>query len=396
MNSGTPLRLAHNLNVECRYSGFDVSKGGRSVVLGPLGLAVLDAFREPCTVAHALSALKPRMAGRGAWVETSKDIVTLRRHGFLLDAEDAASQPVEPAGRAWARIGRHVSLLNDRRRVDSFLAAVRAVVKPGDVVVDLGTGTGLLAIAAAQAGASRVFAIEVTEIGDVAEANFRANGYEDRIKLIRGLSTHVDLPERADVLVSEIIGRDPLGEEMVRAFTDARERHLKPDVRVVPQRLRIFALPVSLPEAEINKARVTRNRLETWRSRYGIDFSGTKKRYARSITTAPRHLAGTAVGTPVLVYDADFATINQYNIHVEGAFDATASALLTGVLIYFEAETGPGIWLSQHPDQADADSCWHQRAWLLPEPLMLEAGRRYRLQYSSDTPGHEDGVQVLR
>ena len=393
--SGEPrLRLADNVRIEARATGFDVRRGSQRTFIGSLGLAVLDAFREPRTMANALNALKPRMAGGVAWVETSSDIVNLHRAGILFDADCSAPQPVEPGGRGWAQIGRHVGLLNDSRRVDCFLAAVRAVVKPGDVVLDLGTGTGLLAIAAAQAGASRVYAIEETEIAAVAQANFRANGYEDRIKLIRGRSTHVDLPERADVIVSEIIGTDALGEGIVRLFKDARERLLKPDARFVPHRLQVFALPVAAPEHEVNKAMVTRDLLKTWRSRYGIDFSGTSGRHSNSFTTDPRALAGKAIGTPVLVYDARLATVKQHSIHMDGAFDATASALLNGVLAYFEAETSPGIRLSTHPDRVGADNHWHQRVWLIPEPLGLDAGRRYRLQFSLKHRGRPDGVQV--
>ena len=104
----------------------------------------------------------------------------------------------------------HIAMLNDRRRTASFLAAIRRVVRPGDVVVDVGTGTGVLAIAAAQAGAARVYAVEATGIGKLAEANFRANGLQDRITLVPGWSMQVTLPERADVLVSEVIGKTPL------------------------------------------------------------------------------------------------------------------------------------------------------------------------------------------
>lgn len=393
--SGEPrLRLADDVRIEAHTDGFDVRSGSQRASIGPLGLAVLDAFRQPRTMANALNSLKPRMAGGVAWVETSSDIANLQRAGILLDADCSVPPPVEAGGRGWARIGRHIALLSDQRRVDCFLAAVRAVVKPGDVVLDLGTGTGLLAIAAAQAGASRVYAIEESEIAAVAEANFRANGCEDRIEIIRGRSTHVDLPERADVIVSEIIGTDALGEGIVRLFKDARKRLLKPDARFVPHRLQIFALPVAVPEHEINKAMVTPNLIKTWRSRYGIDFSGAQKRHPSSFTADPRKLAGKAIGTPVLAYDAKLAAIKQHSIHVEGAFDATASALLEGVLVYFEAETSPSIRLSTHPDRVGADNHWHQRVWLLPEPLRVDAGRRYRLQFSLKHRGRPDGVQV--
>jgi len=96
----------------------------------------------------------------------------------------------------------HASMLNDRRRTAGYLASIRDVVKPGDVVVDIGTGTGILAIAAVRAGARHVYAIEEARIARVARTLFEANGMTDHITLIRGRSTEVRLPQRADVLTN--------------------------------------------------------------------------------------------------------------------------------------------------------------------------------------------------
>ena len=210
LSGKTRLHRVDDLHVHLpsRGSRLEVRKGGRFTSTGPGGLAVLDAFRKPRTVVGALDALKRRLADRYSWAGAAEDIVRLYRAGFLVDVDQAAPAPTlwsRPDG--WDAAKPHAVMLNDRRRTESYLAGGRAVVRPGDVMVDLGTGTGVLAVAAAQAGASRVYAIEA--ICTAAEAAFRANGYGDRITLIPGVSTDVELPERADVLISERMRPSP-------------------------------------------------------------------------------------------------------------------------------------------------------------------------------------------
>lgn len=134
----------------------------------------------------------------------------------------------------------HLDMLNDRTRTLSFIEAIRETVRPGDVVLDVGTGTGILAAAAARAGARHVYAIEAGQIHRVARELFASNNLSDRITLVKGWSTQVELPERADVLISEVIGHEPLAEDVLETTWDAVARLVKPDARLVPRRLRIF------------------------------------------------------------------------------------------------------------------------------------------------------------
>lgn len=286
-------------------------------------------------------------------------------------------------------------MLEDRQRVTSFLAAIRQVVRPGDVVVDI--GTGVLAIAAAHAGAARVYAVEATGIGKLAEANFRANGFEDRITLVAGWSMNVELPERADVLVSEIIGNHPFGERVVEITDDARTRLLKPHARMVPHRINVFALPVAVPDRMIRRSLFTRERLETWRSRYGMDFGALagSTPSSFSFSVSPWKLRGCALADPVLVAAAELRTEKSSAITADRRFVATASGRLNGVMIYFDLDLTPSVGLSTHPDRVDRTCHWTPQVWVLPDPLMLEAGGRYRLTYPHGIVDQPDGVRVV-
>ena len=172
-------------------------------------IAILDKFSRLRTLADGLDSLRRLIVGLQDWVDLTCTISRLQQAGVLLD-ETGESPAFGQAGFAGQAV--HVRMLNDRQRTSRYLAAIREVVRPGDVVVDIGTGTGILEAAAAAAGARHVYAIEATGVGSIAQAVFHDNRLADRTTIMRGWSTQLTLPERAEVLISEIIGNEPLSE----------------------------------------------------------------------------------------------------------------------------------------------------------------------------------------
>ena len=96
------------------------------------------------------------------------------------------------------------------------------------VVLDVGTGTGILALFAVQAGARKVYAVEASESADVARTLVAANGYADKIEIIQGKLEEINLPEQVDIIISEPIGFLLVHERMLETYAVARERFLKP------------------------------------------------------------------------------------------------------------------------------------------------------------------------
>lgn len=396
-SKNTRLQWVGDLHIHLASSNeVKFSAGNRTASVQPSGSALLEIFQKPTTIVEAADALNRRMAGRGAWIDAMNAIMTLRHVGLLIDADGGRSEVRDrPGGWGGARI--HIAMLNDRQRVTSFLAAVRQVVRPGDVVVDIGTGTGVLAIAAAQAGAARVYAVEATGIGKLAAANFRANGFEDRITLVTGWSMNVELPERADVLVSEIIGSHPFGERVIEVTAEARRCLLKPDARMIPRHVNVFALPVAVPDRMIRRHLFTQERLETWHSWYGMDFGALARSMPPSFSFSvnPWKLRGRALADPVLVAAADLRTEESSVITADCNFTATASGRLNGVMIYSDLDLAPGVRLSTHPDLAEQTCSWVHPIYVLPEPLILEPGARYRLTHRYMVVGQPNSVRVV-
>lgn len=118
--------------------------------------------------------------------------------------------------------------------------ALALVVRPGSVVVDVGAGSGILALIACRLGARRVFAIDTNEAIEVGRELARENGVADRIVFFQKDVREVELPERADVIVSDLRGTLPLCGDHLAVIADVRSRFLKPGGVLLPARDRLM------------------------------------------------------------------------------------------------------------------------------------------------------------
>jgi precorrin-6B methylase 2 len=128
----------------------------------------------------------------------------------------------------------HRTMIRDRVRTEAFRRAIEAAVKPGDVVLDVGAGTGILSLLAARAGASKVYAVEQTSIATLARELVASNGLGEIVEVIQGDIADVELPEEVDVLVSEWLGGFGIDEGMLVPVLVARDRWLKPGGVIIP------------------------------------------------------------------------------------------------------------------------------------------------------------------
>lgn len=291
-------------------------------------------------------------------------------------------------------------MLNDRTRTGAYVDAIREVVRPNDVVVELGTGTGVLAVAAAMAGAGHVYTIEVGSIGEVAKAVFEANGLSDRITLITGMSSHVDLPERADVLVSEIIGNEALSEGVLQSTKDAIRRFLKPEARFVPHRLRIYAIAVTVPESVMGRYFFRESSEAIWKDWYGVDFAplsqGNPPDSYRIFARPHRPRDWVRMSEPVLLAEIDFPTGHSPHIVSENTIVAKEGGLINGIVEYFDLGLSPSVELSVNPETVSEDCSWRLPVWLLGSPLEVVAGERLTVKYEYGAGDRHGWVSITR
>lgn len=148
--------------------------------------------------------------------------------------------------------GWHLVMLADEGRNTAFQRAIEKAVSPSSHVLEIGTGSALLAMMAAKAGAAEVIACERSGgLADLARQVVRKNGYADRITILDKDSTQlcvgVDMERPADVLVSEIVDAGLLGEGVLPTIRHARQYLTTPDATVIPKSAEVFGMLVEMP-----------------------------------------------------------------------------------------------------------------------------------------------------
>ena len=233
-------------------------------------------------------------------------------------------------------------MLLDKIRCEAYREAICRTVKPGDVVVDLGAGTGLLSFFALQAGARHVYAIEMTRIADVAAELIEANGFRDRITLIRQASNKAHLPERCDVLVTETLSTFCFDTENTIEFVaDARERFLKPGGKIIPESADTFFLPISSESFGLGQLPPRF---------YDLDY----RPFLNKVSTDCRRLAASGkdfqpLSDPALSHHVDFYKDSKNPGNTFVPFRIIREGRLDGFLGWFEARLCEGVTLSNSP-----------------------------------------------
>lgn len=136
----------------------------------------------------------------------------------------------------WSMTEGAFNCLIDHNRTEAFRNAIKNTVQSGNIVVDMGTGTGVLAMFAAQCGAKKVYAIEIDPRNVATLRNtFQENSMGNKIEVIEGDVTKVNLPEKIDVVVGEMIATGLIEELQIPAMNNIL-RYAKSDTKVVLNR----------------------------------------------------------------------------------------------------------------------------------------------------------------
>jgi type II protein arginine methyltransferase len=267
-------------------------------------------------------------------------------------------------------LGWHFAIVRDQLRNEAYDAALRRAVVPGCKVLEIGTGTGLLAMMAARAGADVVTCEANPAVAAAAREVIAANGLSDRIRVIARHSTalgEADLGGRADILVSEIVSNDLLSEGVLPAHRDAVARLLKPGAQVIPAR---GTIRVALAED------MRPGRYRALGDVAGFDLSPFNPLAApsREIAVRDAHLALRSAAADLFAFDFASGPWDERRTEVTLAAEGGRA---DGIVQWIALDMGGGPTYENRPGRDP--SCWAALFWPLAAPIETHPGQPVRI-----------------
>ncbi|KAI3428836.1 hypothetical protein D9Q98_007653 [Chlorella vulgaris] len=291
-------------------------------------------------------------------------------------------------------------MLEDHKRTGAYYNACMQNREQfaGKVVLDVGTGSGILAIFAARAGARKVYAVEATDMAKSAKRLVAAQGLEGSIEVIQGVIESVELPEKVDIIISEWMGYFLLRESMLDSVLVARDRFLKPGGALYPSHARMVLAPIRSNQCRQRQGDF-QNSMEGWaeflgemKRYYNVDLDCLSDDYRKEQLDYFSHTAAwtdihpsQVVGTAAVfkTYDLHTLTLEElkaplnasFNIRVleDGPVDAYCGWFDTQFKGSAENPTTNEVVLSTAPDPTGATH-WGQQSFFLHPPVDCAEG----------------------
>jgi protein arginine N-methyltransferase 1 len=295
--------------------------------------------------ARLFAAAARRIQKLATWVRIQPQLAAWF---FPVNGEDPALLYREVNGRMFANLYEQERMLADQPRMNFYAEVIRRHVQPGDRVIDLGTGTGILAAWASRRGAARVYAIDHSEILEHAKTIARHNQIQN-VEFIHVHSSAFVLQEKVDVIVHEQMGDCLFDEGMVANVLDLRDRLLKPGGLILPSKFELYCEPVKLKDERLVPF--------LWELNvHGYDYSCMER--CRPQETQYYHRSSSDLGfvdhflgDPEPVLTIDLQTLHESDIPLDLHFTRRVEkeGRLDGYVVYFRTFVDDDLSLGSGP-----------------------------------------------
>jgi len=283
-------------------------------------------------------------------------------------------------------LGCHLSMALDHTRNAVYARAIEQLVRPDSVVLDAGAGLGVLGIAAAKAGARKVYLIEPSPVAHLAQEIARINGVADRVVVLRGRIEDVSLPEKVDLITSVFTGNSLFSEDLLPSLYRARDKWLQPGGSLIPDHAELKLAPVCAP-------RFFSESVLPWsKPSIGIDLSAAQ-RFALNQVYGERQRDPpmTELAPPAVIVSMDFHTESHANCQTETTFLIADGGECHALCAWINIRLGDA-WLSTGPH--DPAVHWTPQLFPLNPPMKLNAGEQ--LHVTLNRPAYGDWTWIVR
>lgn len=281
-------------------------------------------------------------------------------------------------------LANHTILLKDQLRMQAYDRAIRAAIKPGDTVADIGCGLGVLSHLAVQAGAAKVYAIEYDPSTlMLAQRIAEPHKWSSKIQWKHGLSGDLKIP-KVDVIISETLGSLGLDENCLPTLLDARRRFLKPSGIIIPRAVTLHFAPV-----EISSWNSDAHFLQNVAGVNYLPDTPDLVIPARVLAIEPQHLLAEAKASATIDFLHETSPI--FNFSTE--FTVSRTGVLSGFAGWFNLNLHGDINLMTSP--ADPETHWQQGFLPLRNPQPVKKGQTIRFQMIMEPDQLPTGVETL-
>ena len=268
-------------------------------------------------------------------------------------------------------------LPKNQARIDAYANALKECVKKDSVVLDVGAGTGILSLLSCKYGAKKCYAVDIDPSILHLEKIAQENGFSDRISAFHSKLQDINLPEKVDIIVSDVHGVTPYSEEGLFVLKLARDKFLKVDGIMLPQTDKIFVSPV--------KNISTRELLsKPWEdSPYGIKMTSLKEASLNSFcraTLVPEDLAleKREIAT------VDYSSFTNLSLSFSEEWTAPNDTQISGFVIWFDCEMYSKFAYSNAPSLNPNPSTYGQLFFPARETIELRVGETLNINVSAN------------